>query len=125
MGAPSPHREEAVLALDITLGDLFLFLTWLEHADKAFQEGHPLPDAPHHIAGTTRRWVNSIRSLDTRHRQAQIRSRDLKETLGAQEQPLRSFAANLCENLAALYDQLGQGDKAQAVRMRAAALHIS
>ena len=124
MSASSPHRDEAVLTVDINVEDLLLFLTWLEHADKAFQEGHPLPDAPCRIGGTASRWVNSIQSLDTHHRRAQIRSHDLTETLRAQEKPLRSFASNLYENLAALYEQLGQRDKAQAVRMRAAALHI-
>lgn len=126
MGNPSRKvTSNSTVVLDATLGELLLFVQWMERAVQAANHGHPLPDAPPLDDGTVKRWTDLIRRLAENVQRAEASYLALQETLTEQEASLGPSTSNLCENLAATYDTLGQPERAQAVRMRVAALYVS
>ncbi len=97
----------------------------MDQAGQAVQHEYPLPDAPTLGDGTVKRWMDLIRRLAETPQRAEASHLALQETLTKQEASLGPSTSNLCENLATLYDTLGRTERAQAVRMRVAALYVS
>ena len=102
-----------------------MFMNWMREAQYAFEVGQCLPPAPPCFSSEVERWIDLIRSMEAETRQNQVNQKALEATLSNQAEKLGPLVSNLCENLAALYDTLGEKDKAKTVRMRAAALSIA
>lgn len=112
-------------ALTITLGDFLAFITWMNVSQKAFEQGSPLPDAPKTDSGRMKAWVTLIRNLEQRQQASEEKHQRLESNLQHQEIELGEVLSNLHGNIASLYENLGQMDKANAARKRAELLHPS
>lgn len=113
------EQKTSVSSLNITLGELVVFINWMQLAQKAFEQGRCLPEAPNLGAGEIRKWVELIHNQEEAIQRREVAQRALEENLAAQEKQLGPALSMMCENLATLYESLGQADKAQAVRSKA------
>ena len=112
-------------ALKITLGDLLVFINWMQQADKALESGEQLPDGPEVDSGQVLSWVGLIQKLDERLRRTREKQLALEANLVVQEAQLRDLLSQMHGNIAALYENLGLEQKAQEVRRRAEAVATS
>lgn len=115
--------DSTASALKVTLRDLLVFMTWLERAQRAYENGDFLPATPELGSDRVRSWVHLVETLQTRCRQSEDKQMSLEANLQAQETEVARLVTNLHENIAALYDNLGRSQKAQEVRRRAAGVH--
>ncbi len=106
-------------ALRITLGDLLVFISWMQQADKAVQNGEQVPEAPEVESDKVIGWVNLIQKLEERFRESREKQLALEANLVVQEAQLRDLLSQLHGNIASLYENLGLEQKAQEVRRRA------
>ncbi len=106
-------------ALKITLGDLLVFISWMQHADKAVESGEQLPEVPEVESEKVLGWVNLFQTLEERFRESREKQLALEANLVVQEAQLRDLLSQLHGNIASLYENLGLEQKAQEVRRRA------
>ena len=111
--------DSTTSALKITLGDLLVFINWMQQTEKSLEIGEGLPDAPEVESGKILGWVNLIQKLEERFRQGKEKQLALEANLVVQEAQLRDLLAHLHGNIASLYENLGLEQKAQEVRKRA------
>ncbi len=109
-------------ALKITLGDLLVFINWMQQADRAMEMGEPMPDAPDVDSAQIQGWIDLIRKLEERFRRSKEKQLALEANLVVQEAQLRDLLSQLHGNIASLYENLGLEQKAQEVRRRAEAV---
>ncbi len=114
--------DSTTSALKITLGDLLVFINWMQQADKALDHGERLPDPPEVESGQVLTWVSLIQKLDERFNQGKEKQLALEANLVVQEAQLRDLLSQLHGNIAALYENLGLEQKAEEVRRRAEAV---
>ena len=121
--------EEGVLsvqstasALKVTLGDLLVFINWMQQAQRAYEQGGGLPSLPEVDSDQVRAWAQLVEKLQARCRQGEDRQMSLEANLQAQEHEVGRLLSHLHENIAALYDNLGQAEKAGEVRRRLSAM---
>ena len=114
--------DSTTSALRITLGDLLVFINWMQQADKALENGELLPETPEVESGKVLGWVTLMQKLDERMRQGCEKQLALEANLVVQEAQLRDLLSQLHGNLASLYENLGLEQKAQEVRRRAEAV---
>ncbi len=114
--------DSTTSALKITLGDLLLFINWMQQADHSVEHGENMPDAPDLESGKVLGWINLIQKLEDRYRRSQEKQLALEANLVVQEAQLRELLSNLHGNIASLYENLGLEQKAQEVRKRAEAV---
>ena len=117
--------DSTTSALKITLGDLLVFINWMQQADKALENGEQLPDAPEVDSSQVLGWVSLIQKLDERLRRTREKQLALEANLVVQEAQLRDLLSQMHGNIAALYENLGLEQKAQEVRRRAEAVATS
>lgn len=117
LGAPQQG-----LVPQIALGDLVVFMTWLEAAQRALSNGNPLPPVPTVEAGTVSQSLQFIHELYERAYKAHRQEVSLLPVLQAQESEVGSLLSDLHANLAALYEHLGHGEKAKKIRSMATLL---
>lgn len=117
--------EEGVLsvqstasALKVTLGDLLVFINWMQQAQRAVEQGEGLPSLPEVDSDKVRAWTQLVERLQARYRQGEDRQMSLEANLQAQEHEVGRLLSHLHENIATLYESLGQADKAREVRRR-------
>lgn len=118
MDSQEDNQTESVSTLNITLGELVVFINWMQQAEKSMSQGQPLPTAPHLTLGEVNRWVHFVLGQESIIRDLEAKHQSLQETLNAHERQLGSLATDLCEKVARLYENLGQQDKAATVRLR-------
>ena len=111
--------DSTTSALRITLGDLLVFINWMQQADKALENGELLPETPEVESGKVLGWVTLMQKLDERMRQGREKHLALEANLVVQEAQLRDLLSQLHGNIASLYENLGLEQKAQEVRRRA------
>ncbi len=115
-GVLSPQDTDS--ALKVTLRDLIVFINWMPHAQRAFDQAEHLPSLPAVDSGQVRAWAQLIEKLQARYRQSEDKQMALEANLQAQEQEVGRLLSHLHESIASLYDNLGQTEKAQEVRRR-------
>jgi len=104
--------------LDVTLRDLAYFSNWMQRAVLVLEDGGELPAAPDVESPQVRRWVSAIEGIQERLRQKIECQAALVENLSAQEMHLDQALSTLYTNMAALYDSLGHGDRAEEVKKK-------
>lgn len=114
--------DSTTSALKITLGDLLVFINWMQQADRAMEMGEQVPDAPDVESAQIQGWAELIRRLDERYRRSKEKQLALEANLVVQEAQLRDLLSQLHGNIASLYENLGLEQKAQEVRRRAEAV---
>lgn len=119
------EEEGATSALKITLGDFLIFINWMNQAEKSLERGEALPSTPELDSGKIKSWVQLVQRLEQRYRQSEEKKLALEANVIAQEAQLGQLLTHLHANIASLYENLGQSQKAQEVRRRAEALHAA
>ncbi len=122
-GVLSPQGTEA--ALKVTLGDLFVFINWMQQAERALDQGEGLPSLPAVDSDQVRAWTRLVEKLQARYRQGEDRQMALEANLQSQEHEVARLLSHLHDNIASLYENLGQGEKAQEVRRRSSSIQAS
>ena len=119
------EEEGASSALKITLGDFLIFINWMNQTEKALEHGEALPSSPELDSGKVRNWIQLVQRLDERYRRSEDKKVALEANVIAQEAQLGQLLSHLHVNIASLYENLGQSQKAEEVRRRAEALHAT
>ena len=114
----------AASALQITLGDFLVFIKWMNHTEKSLDRGEALPAIPDLGSDKVKGWIRLVQRLEERYRWSEEKKLALEANVIAHEAQMGQLASHLHANIAALYDNLGQSQKAEEVRRRAEALHI-
>lgn len=114
--------DSTTSALKITLGDLLVFINWMQQADRSMEMGEPLPGAPDAESAQIQSWIDLMRKLEERLRRSKEKQLALEANLVVQEAQLRDLLSQLHGNIASLYENLGLEQKAQEVRRRAEAV---
>jgi hypothetical protein len=118
-------EDGASSALEITLGDLLVFINWMNQTEKSLDRAEALPTVPDLVSGKVRGWVQLVQRLEERFRRSEEKKLALEANVIAQEAQLGQLLSHLHTNIASLYENLGQAQKAEEVRRRAEALHSS
>ncbi len=119
-GVLSPQGTEA--ALKVTLGDLIVFINWMQQAERALDQGEGLPSLPAVDSDQVRAWTRLVEKLQARYRQGEDRQMALEANLQSQEHEVARLLSHLHDNIASLYENLGQNEKAQEVRRRSSSI---
>jgi hypothetical protein len=118
------EEEGASSALKITLGDFLVFINWMNQTEKSLDRAEALPTLPDLDSGKVKGWVQLVQRLEERFRRSEEKKLALEANVIAQEAQLGQLLSHLHANIASLYDNLGQSQKAEEVRRRAEALHV-
>jgi hypothetical protein len=118
------EEEGASSSLTITLGDFLIFINWMNHTEKALDRAEALPPLPTLDSGKVKGWIQLVQRLEGRFRWSEEKKLALEANVIAQEAQLGQLLSHLHANIASLYDNLGQAQKAGDVRRRAEALHV-
>lgn len=116
-------EEGASSALKITLGDFLVFINWMNQLEKALDRAEALPTMPDLDSGKIRGWIQLVQRLEERFRRSEEKKLALEANVIAQETQLGQLLSHLHTNIASLYENLGQVQKAEEVRRRAEVLH--
>ncbi len=116
-------EEGASSALKITLGDFLVFINWMNQLEKALDRAEALPAMPDLDSGKIRGWIQLVQRLEDRFRRSEEKKLALEANVIAQETQLGQLLSHLHTNIASLYENLGQAQKAEEVRRRAEVLH--
>jgi hypothetical protein len=109
--------------MEITLGDFLIFINWMNQAEKAIDRSEPLPVVPNLDSAKVLGWVQLVQRLEERFRRSEEKKLALEANVIAQEAQLGQLLSHLHTNIASLYENLGQAQKAEEVRRRAEVLH--
>ena len=118
-------EDGASSALEITLGDFLIFINWMNQTEKALDRAETLPTVPGLDSAKVRGWIQLVQRLEERFRRSEEKKLALEANVIAQEAQLGQLLSHLHTNIASLYENLGQAQKAEEVRRRAEALHCS
>ena len=118
------EEEGASSALKITLGDFLVFINWMNQTEKSLDRAEALPTLPDVDSGKVKGWIQLVQRLEERFRRSEEKKLALEANVIAQEAQLGQLLSHLHANIASLYDNLGQSQKAEEVRRRAEALHV-
>lgn len=116
-------EDGAASPLEITLGDFLIFINWMNQAEKTIDRSEPLPVVPNLDSAKVLGWVQLVQRLEERFRRSEERKLALEANVIAQEAQLGQLLSHLHTNIASLYENLGQAQKAEEVRRRAEVLH--
>ena len=117
-------EDGASSALQITLGDLLIFIKWMNQTEKSLDRAEALPSLPDLESGKVKVWIQLVQRLEERFRRSEEKKLALEANVIAHEAQLGRLLSHLHTNIASLYDNLGQSQKAEEVRRRAEALHV-
>ena len=118
------EEDSASSALQITLGDFLVFIKWMNETAKSVERGVALPTLPDLDSSKVKGWMQLIQRLEERFRRSEEKKLALAANVIAHEAQTRQLLSHLHANIASLYDNLGQSQKAEDVRRRAEALHV-
>jgi len=118
------EEDGASSALQITLGDFLIFINWMNQTEKALDRAEAMPSLPDVESGKVKGWIQLVQRLEERFRRSEEKKLALEANVIAHEAQLGRLLSHLHTNIASLYDNLGQSQKAEEVRRRAEALHI-
>ncbi|MDH5639724.1 MAG: hypothetical protein OEY28_00410 [Nitrospira sp.] len=109
-------EDNCASTLDITFGDFLVFSDWMSQTHKILALAEPLPPAPNLASAKVRGWVQAIHQLEARARQAERQALLTETNALARESQLGQLLARLYMHMAALYEHLGQPQKAAEFR---------
>ena len=118
------EEEGPSSAFAITLGDVFVFINWMDQTEKSLARAEALPPLPELDSGKVKGWIQLVHRLEKRFRLNEEKKLALEATVIAHESQMGHIVSHLHANVAALYDNLGQSHRAEAVRRRAEAVHV-
>ena len=118
------EEDGASSALQITLGDFLIFIKWMNQTEKSLDRAEAMPSLPDLESGKVKGWIQLVQRLEERFRRSEEKKLALEANVIAHEAQLGRLLSHLHTNIASLYDNLGQSQKAEEVRRRAEALHI-
>jgi hypothetical protein len=118
------EEDGASSALQITLGDVLIFIKWMNQTEKSLDRAEAMPSLPDLESGKVKGWIQLVQRLEERFRRSEEKKLALEANVIAQEAQLGRLLSHLHTNIASLYDNLGRSQKAEEVRRRAEALHI-
>jgi hypothetical protein len=118
-------EDGATSALEITLGDFLVFINLMNQTEKSLDRAEPLPALPNLDSAKVRGWIQLVQRLEERFRRSEEKKLALEANVIAQEAQLGQLLSHLHTNIASLYENLGQVQKAEDVRRRAEALHCA
>jgi hypothetical protein len=118
------EEDGASSALQITLGDFLIFINWMNQTEKSLDRAEAMPSLPDLESGKVKGWIQLVQRLEERFRRSEEKKLALEANVIAHEAQLGRLLSHLHTNIASLYDNLGQSQKAEEVRRRAEALHI-
>jgi len=118
------EEDGASSALQITLGDFLVFIKWMNQAEKSLDRAEALSTLPELDSGKVKGWIQLVQRLEERFRRSEENKLALEANVIAQETQLGQLLSHLHANIASLYENLGQSQKAEEVRRRAEALHV-
>jgi hypothetical protein len=118
------EEEGASSAFKITLGDVFVFIKWMNESQKSLDRAEAPPPLPGLDSGKVKDWVQLIQRLEEGFHRNEERTMALEANVIAQEAQLGQLLSHLHANIASLYDNLGQSQRAEEVRRRAEAVHV-
>ncbi|MBH0187637.1 MAG: hypothetical protein HP493_01950 [Nitrospira sp.] len=118
-------EDGATSALEITLGDFLVFINWMNQTEKSLDRAEPLPALPNLDSAKVRGWIQLVQRLEERFRRSEEKKLAMEANVIAQEAQLGQLLSHLHTNIASLYENLGQVQKAEDVRRRAEALHCA
>jgi hypothetical protein len=117
------EEDGASSALQITLGDFLVFIKWMNQTEESLDRAEALPTLPELDSGKVRGWIQLVQRLEERFRRSEEKKLALEANVIAHETQLGQLLSHLHANIASLYENLGQSQKAEEVRRRAEALH--
>jgi len=118
------EEEGASSALQITLGDYLVFIKWMNQTEQALNRAEALPTLPDVDSGKVKGWIQLVQRLEERFRRSEEKKLALEANVIAHEAQLGQLLSHLLANVASLYENLEQSQKAEEVRRRAEALHF-
>ena len=117
------EEEGASSAFKITLGDVFVFIKWMNQTEKSLDHAEALPPLPDLDSGKVKDWIQLVQRLEERFRWNEEKKMALEANVIAHEVQMGQILSHLHTNIAALYDNLGRSQRAEEVRRRAEAVH--
>ena len=118
------EEKDAPSALHITLGDFLAFIKWMNQTEKSLDRPEALPPVPDLESGKVKGWIQLVQRLEEGFRRSEEKKLALEANVIAHEAQMGQLLSHLHANIASLYDNLGQSQKAEEVRRRAEALHV-
>ena len=118
------EEEGASSAFAITLGDVFVFINWMNQTEKSLARAEALPLLPELDSSKVKGWIQLVQRLEERFRLNEEKTLALEVTVIAHEAQTGEILSHLHANIASLYDNLGQSQRAEEVRRRAEAIHV-
>ena len=118
------EEDGASSALQITLGDFLIFINWMNQTEKSLDRAEAMPSLPDVESGKVKGWIQLVQRLEERFRRSEEKKLALEANVIAHEAQLGRLLSHLHTNIASLYDNLGQSQRAEEVRRRAEALHV-
>jgi hypothetical protein len=118
------EEDGASSALQITLGDFLIFINWMNQTEKSLDRAEAMPSLPDVDSGKVKGWIQLVQRLEERFRRSEEKKLALEANVIAHEAQLGRLLSHLHTNIASLYDNLGQSQRAEEVRRRAEALHV-
>jgi len=118
------EEEGAASPFKTTLGDLLVFIKWLNETEKSLDRAETSPPLPDVDSGKVKGWIQLVQRLEEGFRLNEKKKRAVEANVIALEAQIGQLLSHLYTNIASLYDNLGQSRKAEDVRHRAEALHI-
>jgi len=119
------EEEGAASAFKITLGDLLVFIKWMNETQKSLDRAEGSPPLPDVDSGKVKGWIQLVRQLEDRFRWSEEQTRALEANVIALEAQIGQLLSHLHANIASLYDNLGQSRKAEEVRRRTEAVDVA
>ncbi len=117
-------EDGAFSCSNITLGDVLVFVTWMNQAEEALNCGEILPPLLFLDSDAAKSCIRLFQRLNEPSRHIEEKRSALEATVTEHEVQMGQLVSQLHWNLALLYENLGQSQKAEEVRRRAEGLHI-
>lgn len=86
---------------DLKLGEVMMFIEWLQPAMKALERGQPWPDSPK-LGGDLAPWIQAIRNLEDRRRESEEVQVNLESDLRDRE----AYVGRLTQQLQASMEEI-------------------
>jgi len=102
----SPNRDSAITSspastADLKLGEVMVFIEWLQPALKALERGQPLPDSPK-LGGDFSSWIQAFRNLDERRRE----NEEIRINLESDMRDREAYVGRLTQQLQASMEEI-------------------
>src|SRR5262245_14039618 len=117
-------EDGPISALNITFCDVFVLAKWMDQTETSLGRAEALPPAPDLDSGKAKAWTQLVQRLEEHSRLNEEKKQALEANVIEQEVQLGQLLSHLHANIASLYDNLGQLQRAEEVRRRAQAVNV-